>query len=390
MERLQVLRSDQVTQWMDILEQSSHYDFYHLPRYHALAEERGEGKAHMFVYREGAYSIGLPLLLRPILSTPGLEQIGDTWWDATSVYGYAGPIASHEIVPSSLVDNFRLALCQALQDRRVVAVFSRLHPLLRQRHLFARFGQITQIGQTVSIDLTLPADVQRGQYRKNHKHDINRLRRLGVLCHRDVERHHLSQFIDIYYETMRRVKAPGMYFFEREYFEKLMAALGSNIQLFVCELGRQIICGGLFVFHNQIVQYHLGATSDNVYELSPSKLLFDTVRLWAMEQGASIFHLGGGFGGKEDSLFHFKKGFSNSVHNFAVWRGVLLPDIYEQLCRAKADWNHMHGLHREPGEYFPQYRSPTIRRQLSLCLVALCSIAATIAQLTDIAAVAAV
>src|SRR5262245_59033752 len=98
-----VLRPDQQAEWMDVLAQSFRYDFYHLPHYHALAELRGEGLAQLFVYTEGPYAIAVPLLLRPLATVPGLADLGAGWWDATSVYGYAGPIGSHPDIPAAIV-----------------------------------------------------------------------------------------------------------------------------------------------------------------------------------------------------------------------------------------------------------------------------------------------
>src|SRR5688572_4530871 len=97
---LQILQSDQYDQWMEVLEQSTQYDFYHLPSYHALAEGQGEGRAHLFIYREEQYFIAIPLMLRSVGEITGLEYIGKDYGDATSVYGYVGPITSHSDVPA--------------------------------------------------------------------------------------------------------------------------------------------------------------------------------------------------------------------------------------------------------------------------------------------------
>jgi hypothetical protein len=363
MTRLHVLQPEQRAQWMDGLKQSFQYDFYHLPAYHALAEERGEGQAHLFVCREGNHFIAIPLLLRPIGKAPGLARIGEGWWDATCVYGYAGPIASHADLPASVLRNFRSALREALQERHIVAIFSRLHPLIPQRELLAGLGECIPMGPTVSIDLTLPVDVQRALYRKNHKRDINKLRRLGVTCLHDQDRAYLNEFINIYYENMRRVNASDKYFFEHSYFEKLTSTLESQIHLFVCSLETKMICGGLFLLCDGIVQYHLGGTQNDFLELAPMKLLLDAVRLWANERGARVFHLGGGVEAQEDSLLHFKAGFSDRRHEFSTWRWVLLPGVYDQLCQEKAQWNQRNGLRPISSKYFPAYRCPTVPTQ---------------------------
>ncbi len=370
MMRLNVLRAEQHTQWMELLAQSFQYDFYHLSAYHALAEKQEEGQAHLFIYREGHYFIAIPLLLRSIGVVPGLAEIGVEWWDATSVYGYAGPIASRPEIPSSVIQNFRTALHKTLQELRVVAVFSRLHPLIPQHELLSGLGPCIPRGQTVSIDLTLPLDMQRARYRKNHKHGVNKLRHLGVTCLLDQNKVFLNEFINIYHETMNRVSAANSYLFGQTYFRILLSALDSNIRLFICLFENKVICGGLFTLCDGIVQYHLGGTRNEFLKLAPTKLLFDTVRLWSNERGARVFHLGGGVGSQEDTLFQFKAGFSDRRHEFAVWQWVLLPDIYDQLCQEKSQWNKRFGLDSVSIEYFPAYRCPTIPVQAERAMTA--------------------
>jgi hypothetical protein len=355
MTTLQTLRAEQGVRWMDVLTRSSKYDFYHLPQYHALAEEQGEGTARLFVYSEGEHFIAIPLLLRPIGAAPCHARWGEELWDATSVYGYAGPIASHPEIPVSVVRNFQAALREGLLERNVVTAFSRMHPLLPQRGFLANLGEYTPLGPTVSVDLTLQTDVQRSQYRKNHKRDINKLRRLGATCFHDKDWRYLDQFVGIYYENMRRVDASEGYFFDGAYFDRL-ASMESQVHLFVCMLEDTVICGGLFFSCDGIVQYHLGGTRDAFLELSPLKFVLDTVRLWANERQAHVFHLGGGVNSREDALFHFKAGFSNRTHEFAIWRSVLLPDVNDHLCAEKAQRCERYVLDHDNSSFFPAYR----------------------------------
>lgn len=357
---VQVLYPEQYDLWMSVLEQTFQYDFYHLPSYHALAEEFGEGKAHLFVYSEESYTITVPLLLRSVGEVPGLTHSGEGWRDATSVYGYAGPIASHTDIPAMVLRNFHGTLYEHLKERNVVSVFSRLHPLVDQKWMLSGLGEYKPIGRTVSIDLTLPIDVQRALYRRDHKNDINKLRRLGVTCLHDQDKMYLNDFVDIYHETMCRVNASPEYFFDPIYFEKLISKLDSNFHLFVCLLQNKVICAGSYTLCDGIVQGFLGGSRNEFSRLSPMRLLTDSVRLWANECGEHVFHLGGGVGGREDSLFHFKAGFSNQRHQFAVWNWILFPKVYNQLCEEKNYWNKQHGLEPASDKYFPAYRCPTI------------------------------
>ncbi len=352
---MRVLNTTQAEEWIGVLGRTAQHDFYHRPAYHRLAEDRGEGTAHLFTYRDGDYTIALPLLLRPVEASGG-----EAWSDATSVYGYAGPLASHTGMPESVVRDFQQALKEALVERRVMALFSRLHPLIPQTAMLAGLGDCRQEGETVSIDLTLPPEAQRAQYRSSFRSRINKLRRDGVVCQRDEDKRHLGDFVSMYHETMRRVNAHSSYFFDADYFARLVSGLGPKLQLFVVAVDGRIAAGALVTICDGIVQYHLGGTGDDFLNLSPMALLMDTVRLWANDEGARAFHLGGGVGSKEDSLFHFKAGFSDRRHTFPTWRWVIEPDAYRELCDRNARRNIAHGVRWASTDYFPQYRCPTI------------------------------
>jgi hypothetical protein len=365
MTHVEVFTVRQVGGWMSALEQCAPYDFHHLPAYHALAEEQGEGAARLFLYSEGAYRIALPLLLRDLDGLwPGPSPAAGCR-DATSVYGYAGPVCSHPGIPDAVVCRFQTALRGWLGDLRVVNVFSRLHALLPQRALLAGLGEFA-VSRTVSIDLTLPPTVQRSAIRRSFREAINRLRRNGLTCVEDADGSYLEEFCRIYHETMRRVGAAERYFFPLSYFERLREGLGSRLHLFVCLRAGKAVCAGLFVACHGILQYHLGGTLDDALNLAPMKLLIDEVRLWATGQGLRVLHLGGGTtASPEDPLLFFKQGFSDRSHEFAAWRWVVVPEVHQRLCEEKVRWNEQHGLRPTVPHFFPAYRCPCVPRQVS-------------------------
>ncbi len=111
-------------EWDALIAAAWRHDFYHLSGYHALAENRGEGEALLIEYREGSTWIALPLLLSRADALPGIK--GEAVWDATSVYGYPGPVASGPSVPVTVRAGFHSALDAELGRRGVCTVFSRL------------------------------------------------------------------------------------------------------------------------------------------------------------------------------------------------------------------------------------------------------------------------
>ena len=232
-------------------------------------------------------------------------------------------------------------------------------PLIDQSLLLKGVGgDVFEKGPTVAIDLSLPTEEQFGKYRKGHRYEVNRAKREGVTCIHDTEWEHFDTFVDIYHETMHRANAAEHYFFDKSYFIRLRELLGDHLHLFVAYRNGEVLSGALFTLCDRIVQYHLAGTRSRHMRLAPSKLVIDTVRLWGTEIGARIFHLGGGLGSAEDSLFQFKAGFSDLRYSFTVWQMVVNQEVYRKLTEQKSTWNKVNKLATGDGDFFPAYRYP--------------------------------
>src|SRR5205807_6811097 len=142
----------------------------------------------------------------------------------------------------------------------------------------------------------------------------------GFLGLHDREKRHLPEFVSIYLETMRRAGALSSYLFDESYFNLLTNELDAVSQLFVVLKDGEAAAATLCTICDGIVQDHLGGTRDAFLKPSPDRLVVDTIRTWAMERGARTYHLGGGVGAAEDSLFKYKAGFSDRTHTFSTFR----------------------------------------------------------------------
>ena len=350
---LKVINLEQADKWLEILDMCNQYDFFHCPTYHEISTQNRSYEANLIAYQEGSYTIAIPLIIRPVNEIHGLESFNSN--DVTSIYGYLGPIASHHNLPERPVKNFQNKLREYFFDKNVVCVFSRLHPLINQEPILEGFGDVRNIGKTISISLSLTLDEQYSRYRENHKRDIRKLRQLGAHCTNDHLAEHSEDFVAIYHENMKRVGAQEDYFHNQSYFQKLLGAKDLDMHLVLCFLEGDIACGGLFSLCKGIVQYYLGATNSKYLRLAPMKLMIDEVRIWANESGASYFHLGGG----RVSLLKFKAGFSDTVHDLNVWQLIVLKKKYQEICRQIALWNEQGSHEPIDSDYFPLYRCPT-------------------------------
>jgi hypothetical protein len=345
---LSVLSSADESAWTGTLARCAQHDFCHLPGFHRVAEHNGEGEAQLFAYREGDHTIAVPLLLRRVGS-----RSRDDFWDATSVYGYGGPVASPGPVPSSIAARFRQSLAEELRRRRVVSVFSRLHPLVDTADVLDGLGVVSDAGRTVSIDLAHGDEQSRAGYNKSCRRALRKLGDLGLVGVHDERMARLAEFAEIYQETMRRSEADDWYFYDEAYFRRLATELGGALHLFVALDDDRAAAASLVTRCDGIMQDYLGGTRAEYLGCSPDRLVVDTERAWGVATGARALHLGGGRGAQEDSLFHYKAGFSDRRHTFRTWRWIVLPEAYRALCDDAGGG----GADDEAAGFFPAYRA---------------------------------
>lgn len=348
--RLDILTPTDASAWSASLAAAGEHDIYHEAWYHQLAAANGEGRPELVVASTGGHTLALPVLFRPIdpALTGGVEGLED----ATSVYGYPGPVGAAGADADTIAALDR-AVRGYLHGRGTVSVFSRLHPLLDQTRLLGDPAQVIAAGATVSIDLRPTEAEQWTCVRSGHRNGINRLRRAGFTCERrGVEA--LDVFLEIYEATMRRLDAHAYYLFPRHHYEALLDPARGGMELFVVSDPEGTPCAvGLFSVRCGIAQYHLSGATLEHRKHAPTILMLDEARRWAAERGATRLHLGGGVGGAQDSLYDFKGGFGGGRHVFHLWNWIARPQVYGELDAMRRA--------RTPDPsagFFPIYRAP--------------------------------
>jgi len=334
-------------EWKNAIRSLAYFDFYHTYSYHELSKKNDESPI-LLKYSEGKNHIFLPLLLRPITGTP--------YSDATSVYGYAGPICTGTVKQFDLL-NFKKELETFCVKNKIITIFSRLHPYIElQDEILNTIGEITIRGEVVNIDLTLTPDIQRQGYGSRLKTYLNKARKLCTVYQGTTETD-IQHFIKLYYENMSRVNANASYFFDERYFYKFMLSSDFETDLLLCKLNEtnEVIGGALFIKTGDIVQYHLSGSDANHLHLGAIKLIIDEMRIRATAQNYRYFNLGGGKSNKEDSLFSFKTSFSKHLRPFKLWKYIVDQEVYDSLVAREL--NRVDRVLTESElNYFPAYR----------------------------------
>jgi hypothetical protein len=332
----EVISLDNPGKWNETVRSMKEYDFYFLAEYHQLDNS---GLPLLLHYQNGADSLAMPIVLRNIE--------GSDYKDITSVYGYCGPLTKLENPDPESIAGFQEELVRFFDANNIVSAFSRLHSLFPfQSDLLNGLGMVSDSNLTIGIDLTLPEKEQKKQYAYSLRYALNRLKSKKFSVRKAITNEEIDSFIEIYKETMDRVKASPNYYFSKEYFYRFLHSIDSFILLAFHE--GQITAGSLCTTCNGIIQTHLNATKNEFLYLSPLKMVLDEVRSLGVRKGFRILHLGGGVSEDNDSLFFFKSRFSKQFYPFKIWKYIHNQEVYDFLVRQKTN---------ETNEsFFPLYR----------------------------------
>lgn len=339
------------SRWRGFLDGKPH-DPYQLPEYAAVAALSECGAAAAFYAEEAEQGVLMPLLVRELPPELGAPT---SWRDAISPYGYSGPITTTGLPVDRLRRTLR-ELADVAREHDIVSAFIRLNPLREiPTTAFDDLGTVVNHGRVVYVDLSKTHDEFWAETQSSHRRHIARLRRLGyTVTMGDWTAY--PDFQAIYETTMQRRAASAFYHFSANYFTELRNRLGDRVQLCTVRApDGEVAAGGLFLVAGGIANYHLGGSAESHLSKAPSKLMLDFARGWAKGLGLSFLNLGGGFGGREGSLYEFKRGFSRLQAPFQSVRIVFDQHRYDELVRAR---DRLWSDDASEDTFFPSYRRP--------------------------------
>jgi Acetyltransferase (GNAT) domain len=273
------------------------------------------------------------------------EITGTDLVDVTTPYGYGGPVGAGGAPPS---ERFWELYDGWATERGAVTSFIRFHPLYANHRVAGVQIRLQQLTGTIAWQLQ-----DRDLFARLHRSTRNKCRkaeRAGVSVAVEPEPERLDEFVSLYEQTMRRQDAAAFYFFPAEYWHALTVGLRDRLILVDARLGGAMVASALCLRGAGWLHYHLSATTDEARRVGASNLLLYEAGSWAAEQGYELFHLGGGVGGREDSLHVFKRGFDPDAPLRECWIGKAIHDqaAYRELAGGEAGFD----------AYFPAYRVP--------------------------------
>lgn len=331
-----------------------HFDIYHLSGWIHASAIVDKGKPQGVIAHYKNKEVLLPLIIR---------DIDSIYWDATSTYGYGGPLMDKTLTDAE-VDLILDEIKAFLFKKGCVSLFMRLHPIINK-------GWIPTVGKALTHGLTLMSDLRKSEEdhwnetQNRHRRGIKKALKMDVVTKTEyLTKQNTMMFSSIYKETMRHVKASDYYFFDDDYFFNLLKHLQDRILLITAYQDNKAIGSSIYTICKEsgIMQFHLGGTLNEYTHMQPSKLITHVARDWGRNNNYKVLHLGGGVGSNLDSLYEYKKGFSSQELLFKTYRLIVNTEKYANLVAGI--WFSDSDLR---SDFFPLYRKePTVEEVLEV------------------------
>jgi hypothetical protein len=234
---------------------------------------------------------------------------GTPWRDASSPYGYGGPLSTS--AEADFLSQCWSIYAKFMLEQKVVAEYIRFHPVLGNDRFYG--GQVTDNREVVIMDLET-ADFAASYVPRVRT--ILRKADRNSICYVEADlAANVQRFADFHWAAMNAIGADGFYLFSPEYFYALaatgMTRLGVCVRKSDAGLGGAWLAAAIFLESGETVEYHLAANSADGRTVGASSFLIDQAARSARQRGSKHMYLGGGSDrSPANPLLFFKAGFS--------------------------------------------------------------------------------
>lgn len=351
---LRIIETSQKEAWDSCVKSFARYDVYYLRGYVEGFRLHGDGEPLLLEYRSASNRAICVLMRRDIADDAHFRGTipRGRFHDLVTPYGYGGFLFDHAPDPdetATLTDE----LARTLNSMGAVSAFFRFHPVLGNALELPGLLETAMLGKTVAINLSTPETIWGGMTSKN-RNMVRKAEKSGVEVRHGRGTELLEKFREIYNGTMDHDNASPYYYFGQGFYDSVGRDLADNHEIFYAEHDGTIIAMSIILFANGHMHYHLSGSRFEYRGMAPSNLLLYKAALWGCGQGFSTFHLGGGLGGGEDSLYKFKAAFNrHSDCRFAIGKAVIDHEAYDRLTGLR----NFTPRQEAAISFFPKYRA---------------------------------
>lgn len=320
-------------------------DIYFKEEYANLYKEIEKGEVENFCFESELGKVVFIYIKREII----LDNT--KYYDIITPYGYGGPLIQNCTYENrdKLISLFWEKFLEYAFLNKIICSFVRFHPIEKNYEYCRNIMVLERISSTVCINLKSEEQIWNDISSKC-RNIIRKSIKNNILVQEDENLKLINDFQKLYYDTMKKNKADEYYFFKKEFFKKLKSLEKKEITHFYALHGDKIVSSILVLMGDEYLHYYLSANSQEDYLLNANSLLLYEIAKFGLKNGYKYFHLGGGYGGDDSSLFKFKSSFhKNHTLSFYIGKKIFNQQIYNRLCQKM-------GINDKNINYFPAYR----------------------------------
>jgi len=354
---LSIITLDESDKWDSIVKSFSNYDVYYLSGYTKAFKLHGDGEPTLICYHDEEIRAINVVMIRDIAMDKNFNDKLEirSLFDITTPYGYGG-----FIFEGTLNDRNYKKINEEYSDycrsKNMISEFVRFHPVLENSKMNNEIYEVIDLGKTITMDLISKEQIWNDLSSKN-RNVIRKAIKSGVEIYWGRSPELIDAFIPLYNATINKDDATDYYYFNKEFYKCVLEDLRYNSLIFYALYDQKIISMSMILFGNDNMHYHLSASDREHQNLAATNLLLYEAACWGCENGYKSFHLGGGLGSKEDSLFKFKKAFNkNSETYFSIGKKIFNQEKYDELIKIRDM-----GCNNSNTTYFPQYRKVSVK-----------------------------
>lgn len=270
-----------------------------------------------------------------VLLMPFIRKEIEGYYDFETAYGYGGPIANTK--NREWIDVALDEMKNLFEREKYVCGFIRFHSLLNNAEICKKHMQVLFDRNTVAIDTKgSEEEIWSNQITSKNRNMIRKAEKNGLIYKAEYDFESLSEFVELYNATMKRLEAEEFYFFDEDYYRAFVDEFSGEAFLGTVKKDDELICAALFMYSREYGHYHLEGSNYEFSKLAANNLLLWKTALEFHKLGIKEFHLGGGYNGESNnSLLKFKKSFSDNIKDFYIGKWIFNQNKYDEL---KNNW----------------------------------------------------
>ena len=301
-------------------------DIYQLPKFNLINKKKDE-ELFFFINLRDKEIFYMPIIVKKIKNN-------NSFFFET-LHGYSGPI-SNSIEESFLIDSWKKFYKNCVM-KNIISGFIRFNPFLKN-HLIAKnidFIKIENAKQIIFSKLDQKYDFYYSKYSKNVKKNLKNFKKNKLKLIQTINQEYINKFLELYLQSMEEKSSLKSYRYNLNYFNDLFKYFSANIGLIsVLESkDNNYLSGLLYIKFNNIIHVHLSCSN----KLGKKYSAPFGMRNFLFEKFAgtsNIINFGGGLTNqKNDSLFSFKKGFSDDYKDYFIGKVVINKDLHNEFSR---------------------------------------------------------